>query len=76
MGTQRIGASAKQAVKKVQKAAPKPVGGTTKFSSPPKPKAAGLPGTGLFGTQRISPGDPLAWPAPLCRLDLLQSCCG
>ncbi|CAK0787006.1 hypothetical protein CVIRNUC_010222 [Coccomyxa viridis] len=56
VGTQRIGASAKQAVKKVQKAAPKPIGGSTKFPSPPKPKAAGLPGTGLFGTQRISPG--------------------
>ena len=55
MGTQRIGASAKQAAKKVQKAAPKPIGGTKKIPTPPKPKAAS--GTGLFGTQRVSPGE-------------------
>lgn len=55
MGTQRIGASAKQAAKKVQRAAPKPVGGTKKIPAPTRPKAAS--GTSLFGTQRVSPGE-------------------
>ncbi len=50
-GTQRIGAQAKQAAKKVQKAAPKPLVGTKRIgASPPKPKASsGGGGTGLFG---------------------------
>ena len=51
VGTQRIGAQAKQAAKKVQKAAPKPLVGTKRIgASPPKPKApSGGGGTGLFG---------------------------
>ena len=57
MGTKRIGASAKQAAQKVQKAAPKALGGTKRVSAPIKPKAPTAGGTGLFGIQRPSTGE-------------------
>ncbi len=57
VGTQRIGASAKQAAQKVQKAAPKALGGTKRVSAPISPKAPTTGGTGLFGMQRPSTGE-------------------
>ena len=47
----------KQAAQKVQKAAPKALGGTKRVSAPIKPKAPTAGGTGLFGMQRPSTGE-------------------